>query len=355
MKKYIPILLAFFSFGAPGVAQTKSTCQPSKEYLSPDGRFSVCFPGVPKESDLPYDIKVDSTVSHAVEYDSDVTHYSVTYIDYPAESVPPDAVKQLLDNARDGGLARIAKADPRIIAESDITVQGYPGKHLQIELKGDAVLRQRILVAGNRMYVFGVGTPKGAVQASNSPNTYEKIANSFFDSFKIFPPLTADLSATWKEFSSTEGKFKISFPGIPYQSNAMGSGPGGTQMHTAAYESAIYYIVSYVDDPKMPADPAGLKTYLDEQRDAQIKWFEQQGLKFTNLKETDITVGGYPGRFVEAEVSSGHIYRRKIVVVKNRFFTIDASTPKPDPGASGGDPYEKLSLKFMNSFSLIGP
>ena len=121
--KYILILLAVFSFSTPAVAQKKSNCQPaaSKEYLSPDGRFRICFPGVPKELDLPYDTKVGPIVLHALVYNTEVT-YSLSYIDLPIDSVPPDAVKEVLDNARDGALARVSKEDPRITAESDITV-----------------------------------------------------------------------------------------------------------------------------------------------------------------------------------------------------------------------------------------
>jgi hypothetical protein len=324
--KCILILLALFSFGRPGVAQKKSRCQlqpqslaHAKEYLSPDGRFRICFPDVPKELDLPFDTKVGPIVSHSLIYNSDVTYW-LNYIDYPIHSVPPDAVKQLLDNARDSGLARVAKEDPRIIAESDIAVEGYPGRYFRVELKGDAILRHKIVLAGNRLYVISVGTPKGDAETTNQQNTYEKVANSFFDSFKIIPLLAADLTATWKEFSSTEGKFKIQFPGTPYQSSLMGAGRNGSKMNTTAYQSSIFYTVSYVDDPQMPTDPAALKTYLDNQRIGEFEWLAQQGVKSTILRDTDIIVGGYPGRFLVAELSTGDIYRRKLVIVKNRFF-----------------------------------
>ena len=354
--KYLLILLAVFGFSLPAVAQKKSNCQPpaSQEYLSPDGRFRVCFPGVPKELDLPYDTKIGPIVSHSFVYNTDVTYW-LTYVDYPIDSVPPEAVKALLDNARDSGLARVITEDPRITADSDITVQGYPGKYFRVELKGDAVLRHKILLAGNRMYLFGVGTPKGVGPISNLQNTYEKVANDFFDSFTIFPPLTADLAATWKEFLSTEGKFKIQFPGIPYESSSMGAARDGSKMHTTTYQSAIPYTVSYVDDSRLPTDPAGLKNYFDSSRIAEFEWLRQQGVKSTILTESDITVGGYPGRFLVVELSTGDIYRRKIIIVKNRIFAVEATTPKTNPRTRGDNPYEKLSMRFINSFSLLGP
>ena len=352
--KYLLILLAVFNFSIPSVAQKKSNCQPasSKEYLSPDGRFRICFPGVPKELDLPYETKIGPIVLHSLVYNTEVSYW-LSYVDYPIDSVPPDAVKQVLDNARDGALARVGKEDPRITAESDITVQGYPGRYFRIELKGNAILRSHAVLAGNRMYLFGIGAPKGNGQTPNLQNTYEKIAASFSDSFRIFPPLTADLAATWKEFSSTEGKFKIQFPGIPYESSSIGATRDGSKMYTTTYQSAIFYTVSYVDDSKIPTDPEALKNYFDSSRIAEFEWLKRRGVKSTILTESDVIVSGYPGRFLMVELSTGDIYRRKIVIVKNRVFAVEATSPKTN--ARDSSAYEKLSLRFINSFSPVGP
>lgn len=107
--QYLLILLAVFSFSTPAAVQKESNCQPaaSKEYLSLDGRFRICFPGVPKKLDLPYDTKIGTIVSHSFVYNTDLS-YRLTYVDYPIDSVQPDAVRPLLDHARDGGLARPA-------------------------------------------------------------------------------------------------------------------------------------------------------------------------------------------------------------------------------------------------------
>ena len=67
-------------------------------------------------------------------------------------------IKAALDRARDGSLARVLKEEPRILTDSDIAVDGYPGRFLRIELKGDAIIRYKIVLTGNRLYVLGVGT-----------------------------------------------------------------------------------------------------------------------------------------------------------------------------------------------------
>lgn len=65
--------------------------------------------------------------------------------------------------------------------------------------------------------MLAVGTPKSDPKDLEPQKKYEAIATNFFDSFKIIPPLEADLTATWTEFSSADGKYRIQFPGAPWQ------------------------------------------------------------------------------------------------------------------------------------------
>jgi hypothetical protein len=48
--------------------------------------------------------------------------------------------------------------------------------------------------------VPAVGTPKGDPRNIQAQKRYDKFASSFFDSFKVIPPLEADLTTGWKEF-----------------------------------------------------------------------------------------------------------------------------------------------------------
>ena len=54
---------------------------------------------------------------------------------------------------------------------------------------------------------------------------------------------------------------------------------------------------------------------------------------------------------LELEISNGQIYRRKMFVVKNRVFILIATAPRDDP--KGGNAYESLSLRFINSFKFL--
>jgi len=71
------------------------------------------------------------------------------------------------------------------------------------------------------------------------------------------------------------------------------------------------------------------------------------------VSETDITFDGYPGRFLVADLNRVAIFQIKTLVVKNRVYWITVLMPKDDPKVSDTKVYEKLSMKFINSFNLM--
>jgi len=355
IQKYILIVLISFTGIAPVIAQEKKPALPASpqtkidspagtEYVSPAGRFKIRFPGVPQEFAGTHDAKLGKIASHFVMLNTDVTHV-VNYTDYPMNIEQPQLVKGFLDNARDGGLARVAKEEPRILAESDVSVEGHPGRFVRVELKGDAILRHKLVVVGNRLYVLSVGTPK----RPEAQAEYEKRATAFFDSFKLMNPLEADLAGTWKEFSSAEGKFKIKFPGIPYQTPFELSKELTFQV--AGYQSAGSYSARYLEFPEIVKDPAAVKVFLDRMRDAELQYLER-ATKPKILSESDVTYDRNLGRMLVLELPNV-IYRNKTIVVNNRLYVLTVIIPKVDAESAAGSAYERLAMKFMDSFSLI--
>lgn len=357
--RWILIVLAILSTGVPGMTQDQPL-KPldqvlAKEYVSPDHRFKIRFPDVPKEFDFPFETKTGEMVSHTVMHTSTITYW-LGYTDFPINFNTAD-VKAWLDKGRDGSLTRVAKEDPHILTETDITVDGYPGRFLRVELKGDAIIRYKIVLAGNRQYVISVGTPKGDPKDVEIQKKYEALATNFFDSFKIIPPLEADLTATWKEFSSAEGKYRIQFPGAPFRlSLPLEMLRTPSTFYLTAYNSIGQYTVMYLDyaETPTPRDRAAMKSFLDDLRDGQKDIHEQTGGKLTVVSETDITFDGYPGRFMVARLNDVAMYRVKTIVVKNRVYVITVLMPRNDPKVSDPKVYEKLSMRFINSFNLVG-
>ncbi|HSE18741.1 MAG TPA: hypothetical protein VLB46_16915 [Pyrinomonadaceae bacterium] len=329
-----------------------STPTTTKEYSSSEGRFKVSFPFpcTPNEINGPVDSKLGKVAFHMLLCVSATVTYSVTYTDYPSDLESPELVQKALDTAREGSLSRLAKEDPRIIKEFDISIDGHPGRFLQIELKGDGMVRSKYFIAANRLYVFGAGTPKKKPLVVDATNDYETIANRFMDSFKLIPPLEADVSETWKEFSSAEGKFKVQFPGTPVESS-LAAGSSGF-MHVAAYKSAALYSAMYLDYFEPLKNFVAVMELLDNLRLGEFETAEKGGLNPKLLSETSLSFEGYPGRLLVLEFSNNQIYRRKMIVVKNRVYILTATAPKDDPKV-GNNSYEALSLRFINSFRLL--
>lgn len=357
-KRYFLIPLTLFACAIPSIAQQQaptpsaSSLAPatSKEYVSTDGRFKVHFPDTPKEIHELVESKMGKLPFHMFICPfSPTISYHVAYVDYPIVLENADLVKKALDSAREGSLARITKEDPRIIKESEISIDGHPGRFLQVELKGDGMVRMRYAVAGNRVYIVGVGSPKTKPTIVNATNDYETLATRFMDSFKLIPELEADLTTSWKEFSSPEGKFKIQFPGTPQQ-YSLPAGSSGL-MYVASYKSAAVYSAMYVDYYETPKDSIAIIELLDNLRLGEIETLIKAGMDPKVLSETTTSLDGAPGRFLILEFSNTQIQRIKTLLVKNRVYIITATAPRDD--ANTGNSYETLSLKFINSFSFV--
>lgn len=337
---------------SPATVTSDPTPKTVKEYSSAEGRFNVSFPVPckPNEIEGPVESKLGTIPMHIVLCVSPTATYSVLYNDFPIDLNSPELVKKALDSAREGSLTRVAKEDPHIVKELDVAIEGHPGRFLQIELKGDAMVRVKYFVVGNRSYAVGAGTPKKQPQVIDATNNYEAIATSFMDSFKLIPPLEADASGSWKEFSSKEGGFKVRFPGTPIETS-LPAGSSGL-MHVAGYNSAALYTVMYVDYYETPKDFVAIMELLDNLRLGEFETLEKQGRDPRLLSETSIWWNGYPGRFLELELSNNQIYRTRTIIVKNRVYITTVTAVMDDPKASERR-YEKLALKFIDSFSLL--
>ena len=356
IQKYILIVLTFFACAVSVIAQEKKPGLPTEaqtvvidgpngqEYSSTAGRFSIRFSGVPREVEETEETSVGTLVSHTVLFVKNIAE-SVSYRDYPGNLELPSLIKRVLDDARDRGLARFAKEEPHILSETDVSVEGHPGRLVRVEVK-DQTLRFKILVVANRTYVLMLGTPRHP----SAQSEHEKLATSFFDSFKLMIPLEADLNGAWKEFSSAEGKFRAQFPGTPYQAPLQLSKE--LKFHVTGYQSAGSFSARYLDFPDTVKDPPALKAFLDKMRDRELEYLEQRGKKYKLLSETDITYDRYFGRMLVLELPNNVIYRSKTIVVNNRLYVITALVPKDDPQLSG-DVYERLAMKFIDSFGLL--
>ena len=128
------------------------------EYSSAAGRFKIHFSGVPKEIEETQETNVGTLVSHTVLFVKDIAE-SVSYRDYPGNLELPNSIKRVLDDARDRGLTPFANEELHILSETNVSVEGHPGRLVHVEAK-DQILRFKILVVANRMYVLMLRSSK---------------------------------------------------------------------------------------------------------------------------------------------------------------------------------------------------
>jgi hypothetical protein len=145
-----------------------------KPFASAAGRYKVLFPG-PVKTDT-REVKTDYgtlTINlDTVELPGDVM-FVVTHLEYP-DAAPKLEPAKRLDKVRDGNKG----TDGKVLTEKELTVgpDKHPAREVVIE-KPNAVIRNRIVVAGSRLYQVMIQGPKDYVTGAD--------ADRFFDSFEV--------------------------------------------------------------------------------------------------------------------------------------------------------------------------
>lgn len=142
-------------------------------YASSAGRFKVLFPGPAKTEST--EVKTPTgtaTVTLDAATAGGLT-YLVSFVDVPDDIAQKPAGPRL-DKVRDAQKG----ADGTVLSDKDLTVgdEKYPGREVLI-LKPDGAIRNRIVLAGNRLYQVMLRGPKEAVTGAD--------ADRFFASFVV--------------------------------------------------------------------------------------------------------------------------------------------------------------------------
>ncbi|HEV7860528.1 MAG TPA: hypothetical protein VGO91_18055 [Pyrinomonadaceae bacterium] len=156
-----------------------------KEFTSVEGGFKILFPGTPQQTSETLAIPSGQHLTfHRLIYKSFI-YYRAAYADYPRPIDNPETVKKFFDTVRDGTLAALVQLNPHILSEADFSLDGHPGRIIEMELSGNLIVRMKWIAVKERIYYVSVHTPKGQENAFEGKNGYEKIAVSFLDSFKL--------------------------------------------------------------------------------------------------------------------------------------------------------------------------
>jgi hypothetical protein len=151
-----------------------------REYTSKDGRYSIQMPGAPretqKEATLPPPFSGQLTVQMATVDLGNKAGYAVMYNDYPAAIMAqPIGTDQRLEGAVKGGVNAVKGT---IVQQKSISLNGYPGREVQISSGDKKQVRTRIYLVKSRLYqVHVIGRDAATITSAD--------ADKFFNSFKL--------------------------------------------------------------------------------------------------------------------------------------------------------------------------
>ncbi len=149
-------------------------------------------------------------------------------------------------------------------------------------------------------------------------------------------------SATWREYTSTDGHFSVLMVGTPRQTENAG-------FHTVACapQKGVVYQVTYGDKPvdkEFQGKPDGVEKYLYRTCEVLVG---KLGGRLTEGKK--IALGDIPGYEITVEVEAPEpgVHRIRVYQSGDRYYQVEAFAPK-DVVTS------EQANKFFDSFKITG-
>ncbi|MCA1620042.1 MAG: hypothetical protein LC795_12165 [Acidobacteria bacterium] len=157
-----------------------------KEYVYEQDNVRFRFPVEPKIKTTSTNESFGTVMSRSYRRESFLV-LELTVNEYPADIDFEKAMpsKELLEKMRDAGLAEVKDVNPKVIRESDITVDGHAGKFLHVETSNGQSIRLKFFVVKNRMYFSYAEVRKGQKHGTNYENDFEQVAMGFLDSIRL--------------------------------------------------------------------------------------------------------------------------------------------------------------------------
>ncbi|HEX6188031.1 MAG TPA: hypothetical protein VFZ40_08115 [Pyrinomonadaceae bacterium] len=168
------------------------------------------------------------------------------------------------------------------------------------------------------------------------------------------PPALDYFPQKWKEFTYESDNMRVRFPAAPklttkIQPLSFGTETSRVYSHRSFIELnlSVYEYAPAVDFEKTP----DILQRIREEGLARNGKFSPQ-----IIKEADIMIDGYAGKFIHLEASNGEVLRCKYFVTKNRMYFMYASVKKGSKhGTNYENDFEKVAMAFLDSLRLITP
>ncbi len=152
-----------------------------KEFSSPEGHFTILFPGKPREYVQPPDTKAGRLEKRIYALETALATYIVAYDDLAPFSADPATIKQMLDSGRDQA---IASEKGKLLEEKNISLDGHPGREIVAETP-EGILKTRVYVVRQRLYQIILFTPSSQMRSKESGQLDQSMTHKFFESFRL--------------------------------------------------------------------------------------------------------------------------------------------------------------------------
>ena len=337
--------------GSVATATSAATNTPEGDawqtYTSTEGRFSASFPGEPSESNQTANTDLGEIVNYFIKHENGSTQYMVSYADYPVGTVTESDAKGVVADS----FTKTFESSPDIntvVSKSEITVDGYPGMVGEIEYTSGNYVWYKQLLVGNRMYQML------ATSLTAEKDELADEAEKFHGSFKLTGAVSggADTTPTtgasagipegWQPFTSSAGKFTVSMPGEPTESESTSqTAIGDLTQHLFQYaKDGPEFVVAYADYPDQASEADPVKLLEDTITGAA------QGSTVQNQQAS--TLQGNASVSGEWEAGDGSAYTfYKAILVEDRLYQLAVAT-----SMEGKVIFEPQARAFIESFQL---
>ena len=160
-----------------------------KEFTYQADNLKIRFPAEPQIEIQREKTQAGTIIIHNYKYQSFLS-LNLVVTEFPSlinfEELMP--MKETLSKMREDGLAQLKEYNPKVIKESDLTIDGHSARFMQVETSRGDVTRIKYFVVKNRMYYLFATVKKGDRHGFNFENDFEKLAMAFLDSIKLTAP-----------------------------------------------------------------------------------------------------------------------------------------------------------------------
>jgi len=141
---------------------------------SDEGGFSVSMPGKPIEEARDRDAAAGLFAEHSYKVSNKDATYLLSYTDFP-ESMhnPPDELLKYYG---------IVSSGDTVVQDEQVTVQGNPGRVVELDALGGTYIWYKAVIVGKRLYALSVSAPTTSKEAIAGD------AQHFQESFQLLRP-----------------------------------------------------------------------------------------------------------------------------------------------------------------------